>query len=215
MTIKKTFHGRKNEQGMALVIVLGLLAVLTLLAVAFAIAMRVERVAARYYADSKRAEAMIHVGMGSALEDINDIMHGELYPDFDTVRDPAGVREAFGSEGTGDDVDLFTGQVTNAIAKAVYADADAVTPEWKDVTSPDGDVIGRIAYLVINESGLLDVNYPGGEPRVRSTNIAEIDPFSLPDLWGTKRRAIRDHPGIRRTEQRNRQTGPALHVLFL
>jgi len=60
-----------SSPGIALVMVLGILSVMVIMAVAFAISMRTERVAAGNYADSVRARQLVHVGLARALDDIN------------------------------------------------------------------------------------------------------------------------------------------------
>ncbi|MDD4352644.1 MAG: pilus assembly PilX N-terminal domain-containing protein, partial [Candidatus Gracilibacteria bacterium] len=63
---------KKHNSGIALVMVLGILSVMLILAVAFAIAMRTERMAAGNYADSVRARQLVHVGIARAMADIQN-----------------------------------------------------------------------------------------------------------------------------------------------
>jgi len=55
--MKARYAESSGREGVALVIVLGLLSVMTILGVAFAVAMRVERLAARNAAHAVRADA--------------------------------------------------------------------------------------------------------------------------------------------------------------
>ncbi len=52
--------------------VLGILSVMVIMAVAFAISMRTERVAAGNYADSVRARQLVHVAIARAMADIQN-----------------------------------------------------------------------------------------------------------------------------------------------
>ena len=61
-----------SRSGIALVMVLGILSVMVIMAVAFAISMRTERVAAGNYADSVRTRQLVQVGIARALNQLVD-----------------------------------------------------------------------------------------------------------------------------------------------
>ena len=179
-----------NRSGVALIITLGLLSVLTLLAVAFAIAMRVESMAARNYVNLVRSKHLVRNGLSMAIDDIGQSCRGSTYPSWWDAPPPGFTwpaecltAEALGSYGTTEEVELVLGEVTNAIPPILLADADDVTTYWKEIyitnyppgsSSPIVQTNGRVAYLIINASGLLDANYVGGTPRDMS-----IDPHEL------------------------------------
>ena len=115
--MKNTDQNRQNRKsGVALVIVLGLLAVLTTLAVAFAIAMRVEHMAAQNYADAVRAENLVHAGFASAMEWIDGSMTVPAPLTYPRWTSGTQLVEAVASTGnSGPCGDLLTGEATNAI----------------------------------------------------------------------------------------------------
>ena len=181
-----------GRRGVALIITIGLLAVLTLLAVAFAIAMRVESMAARNYVNMVRSKQLIHTGLQWAMDDVTRTCVGRTYPDWKLIPEPGvpgstGPRDALASGWSGgalaDLCDLMTGEATNTVPLALHPDALARNAHWRNViVTNDGGVVqtnGRVAYLIVNTSGLLDANFIGGQPRVDSTSIGEIDPSYL------------------------------------
>ena len=66
---------KKHNSGIALVMVLGVLSVMVIMAVAFAISMRTERVASGNYADSVRARQLVHVAIARAMADIQNNLY--------------------------------------------------------------------------------------------------------------------------------------------
>lgn len=169
---------RRND-GVALVIVLGLLSILTILAVAFASAMWVERLAAWNHANSVRAEALIQAALVRAMTDVNTSTAGSCYPCW--TNRPAKRADAMGSDAVGVQLtDLLTGEAARTIPASLSNDVEAVANKcyWTNVVV-NGKTNGRIAYIVANASGLVDVNLAGGRFRNWSTNINEIDPGNL------------------------------------
>ena len=69
---KRSPHPRNS--GIALIIVLGFLGILLLLAVSFAISMRVERLATHTYLDQVRAKHLVHAALSRALSAVNTNM---------------------------------------------------------------------------------------------------------------------------------------------
>lgn len=170
-----------GSSGIALVIVLGLLAILTILAVAFASAMWVERMAAWNHANSVRAEALIQAALVRAMSDVHLRMVGRSYPCFTNA--PGGKYDAMASS-NGSNVrltNLLAGEAMSNVSLALQADANFVATRncyWIPIVA-DGRTNGRIAYVVVNSSGLMDINYAGGRHRNWSTNLAETDPGNL------------------------------------
>jgi hypothetical protein len=158
-----------------MIIVLGLLAVMTILAVSFAIAMRIERLAARNYANLVRAEHLIQVGFIRAMEEANNECIGECYPPFNAIRSP----------GTLTCPDLLTGEVTNAIPRAALANMQTLQAGWTNIVNSDGITNGRIAYILADVSGFVDVSHIGGAPRVWSTNVNQLYLGGHPDFSDT------------------------------
>lgn len=190
----KPYKKTQSERGVAVVMVLGLLTIMILLAVAFAITMRTERLAAGNAADTVRARELTHVALARALNELAATLGptGSFYPDgkypnwsatssFVNV-DGAG-RARFNTN-----VYLLRGEASNYVPRALWdaaTNADLFSPSnhWLAVESTnDGSVVyasesnlmGRVAYLIINCSGLLDANYAGGMARQSGTNPNEI-----------------------------------------
>jgi len=179
-----------SRSGVALVIVLGLLTVLTILAVAFSIAMRFEQFSARHYTDEVRARHYLHVGIVRAMEHVGNEMAEAHYPyPFWQDSAPAAYGHAYASRGAGAQVDLFTGDVTNYIPASLWQDATNVQPTWAYIIGKDpktGSVTstnGRLAFLVINASGLIDANSCHAETNgITMTDPGGVALDLLPDV---------------------------------
>jgi Tfp pilus assembly protein PilX len=167
--------------GVALIIVLGMLAILLLLSVTFFSTMRLERLVSRNYADEVRARHLAHVALVRAMEDVDDTMIGHsCYPCW-IDRSPTLVADAMSSDGTVANSGILTGEASNLIPCALWNDTITAASNcyWRDVTN------GRISYLVVNCSGLLDANIVGGTNRTCSTNVHELSLRHLPDMVST------------------------------
>ena len=71
--MKTSYRQRQGaRRGVALVIVLGMLALMTLLAVAFSIYMRTERMASGNFKSDVRTRQLLHAALTRAIADIND-----------------------------------------------------------------------------------------------------------------------------------------------
>jgi len=174
---------KRSNSGVALIVVLGIMAVLAILAVAFSKAMRDERLSSRNYADQVRAEHFIQAGLTRALDRLEYRLSGSCYPYFSED-----APDAMGSYNLTNPVcDLLVGEATNMIPRALWTDAVAVTCNWIYIIGTNDTTTtmtnGRVAFLILNCSGLLDANYLGGKyPRNIGTNISELDPESLLEI---------------------------------
>ncbi|MFO7870820.1 MAG: hypothetical protein R6V03_05245 [Kiritimatiellia bacterium] len=171
---------KQNPEGVALIIILGVLTVLILLAAAFSHVMRTGRRAARGYADRVRAQQLVHAALGRAMEHVNAAMRSANLPY------PVWTNGALVSSGSGPACDILSGGASNCIPGSLGNGAFAASTNclWTDLVSSDGVTNGRIAYMVVNCSGLLDANYAGGFPRTNSTSVRELDLSGsvLPDV---------------------------------
>lgn len=222
-----------RRQGIALIIVLGMLAVMMVLGVAFVTAMRTERVAAGNFMEVMKARHLVYTALARAMDDIEDDLDYSgtpLYPEWYTNYPHTMTTKSVDLH-TGDAQQLVPfrllktsrklaspGKVTSASGTTLY-DEHA---EWSDNLSPGMDIEriradgggrefgiinaivdsrldtdkswapndlyrvslpqwqevegeGRIAYLVVDASGLLDGSYVGGETsRGRGANPREI-----------------------------------------
>lgn len=189
----KTYASNESaRRGVALIIVLGLLAIMTLLTISFSIAMRIERLAARNYANSVRARNLIHAGAIRAMDEVVETMRAPAansfnsYPDFSSKQ---GAPDAMVST-TGPSPrnptycrNIFTGEIRKSIPSSLWKDIESVTNRCEWIRLSQGtNVVGRYAYLVVNTSGLIDGNYAGGDARWWSTNVSELDLSLLPEF---------------------------------
>jgi len=169
-----------NQQGIALVIVLGFLSIMTIMAVSFAINMRTERLTSRMFLDSVRSRHFIDVALARALSDIDYEMN---LPNPDLA---SPLFDFYASNGSGPTTNLFAGDVTNYLASGWTG----VIPQSRFVTitnlaNPTGPPIGRYAYLAVNLTGLLDMNYVGldsSRASGRSPGEIRISPNILSDV---------------------------------
>ncbi len=201
--------------------VLGVLALMLVLAVAFAISMRTERLAAGNYADSVRARRLVHVGLVRAMDDICRIMGtnlasgGLVYPPWSVTNSYAtkltnttNIAILCAELGPGGRIwtKLYTNNntiltttadsATNFVPQALWSaatNADNLDPSnhwveiWSGVTDTSVDeakLSGRVSYLILNCSGLLDANFVGGNGIARQygTNPTEIAVSLLGEL---------------------------------
>ncbi len=135
-----------SRSGVALIMVLGLLSILTLLAIAFAIAMRVERIAARNYANGVRAKHLVEAALVRAIDHVGESMAGEVYPCWNE-EEPLDVFDALPSyDPSSPDkcTDLITGEALANVPFSLRADISNATDyvHWKDVISKGGETNG-------------------------------------------------------------------------
>jgi hypothetical protein len=164
-----------SRRGVALIIVLGLLGLLLISAVSFAVLMRTERNAATNYRHTSSARQMLHAGLARALEDINADIGDDLCPAWTNRTVISGSLtnlypypenmffSRYDSAGTGNDpvpARLLTKDVMTYIPVLYHrrlTENIFAPPEWVPINY-GGSVIGRYAYAVIDTSGLLDAN---------------------------------------------------------
>jgi len=159
------------------------------MAVAFSIAMRIERLAARNYLNESRAEQMIHVALSRAMEGVSLSTRSRTYTDFRRHPSDAGnvhedyaynpvsgsdsISNAFRSwsllaAATNPCTDLLRGEATNFIPKFAWADALATSAdcEWLPIYNrPYADTqtkVGEVAWIAVDSGFGLDANTIGG-----------------------------------------------------
>jgi len=199
----KPCKGTNSEKGVALIMVLGLLTVMVLMAVTFAITMRTERLAAGNAADTVRARELVQVGLVRVMNDLavnlgpTGLIHpdGKVYPDWN-VTNSYYTNDITGKARWGTNVYLLAtdraNEATNYIPRSIWTavtNADTSNPSyhWLPVehlaytNNPLGNpclsesnLMGRVAYLILNCSGLLDANYVGGTARGVGMDPTEI-----------------------------------------
>lgn len=167
---------KQNRNGIALVLVTGFLALLTLLGIAFAVAMRTERLAARANNESVRARQITHAALAEALSALEDEYYG----------DPVITNEALFSTGgvsaPDDLVGMNNWEALSHLPASLWLAATNAMSDYTWVDLPGfGDLTGRYAFVAMDCSGLLDANYIGGGTRLVGTNASEISFSNLPE----------------------------------
>ncbi len=166
-----------NREGVALILVIGMLALMTVMGVTFAIFMRTERAAANNFRADIQNRELLQVAMGRALDALEGNVGNAMYPPFD-------VLQSTGTGGTNQCA--MTGSVTNWIPSSVLA-GTTVLPQWINAPSQVG---GQYSWVVLNCSGLLDVNYAGGGDRASGTNVSEIQLSALSEVGNAGNSAL-------------------------
>ncbi len=160
--------------GSALVVTLGLLAVLALLVFAFAFSARTERFAARHDRDRVVARQYLDVALAAAMEAVlhytTNYNNGSPAPFFWVTRfTPLDFisANAFVSLAGGDGpaiAGFFDNACTNLIPASLLAEVRDLEPRWIPIVGEEEGsrrqtgTNGFIAYAVINCSGLLDAH---------------------------------------------------------
>ncbi len=159
-----------GRSGIALVIVLGMLAVMVLMGVAFSISMRTERMAASAYVDIVRARSLMDSALGQVVtEHIPAVMEFEgddFYPSWFT--DPPD---------TGAGGENFTDEIGIRYVPGVLHDRarGADDLDWVDIEDPEtGRFYGQYAFMIVNTSGLLDANHVSGANRAHGAGPEEL-----------------------------------------
>lgn len=165
---------QKSQQGIALIMVLGFLAVLSILAVSFAITMRTERLASSVYVDGVKARQLLYVAMTRAVDEIDYelVTSGNVMP-----TDADGQKVIWSTGGPVVSNFLYAGEATNYIPAAAVSSLDDA--RWVTIDDPDGNPAGRIAFAAFDISGLVDIN--GVVDQFNETNLHAAAFSALPD----------------------------------
>lgn len=155
------FRKKDNRRGVALIIVLGILALLMIMGVAFSVSMRIERRSAGNYSHSVATKNLVWAGLARAIDDIESDMNGCFYPTNDFLNTPVPVGEEYVSLGRGAAMDYIPVVLHNyaASVKSGWVNFDVVHGTGRNTST---NIPGRYAYLIINCSDFIDANYAGG-----------------------------------------------------
>jgi len=201
----------ESRDGIALVLVLGILSILLILGVAFATALRTEQLATRNSIDSLRARQLVDVAINEALDAIDlardpTLGDGDFQPAATSLADLIFVS----GEGTGKTIsksELLNGPARSFLPPSVIAAMEgAEEPRFIEITPPPPPSVtltapaftGQVAYLVADVSSYIDGSLAGGLARNHGTNVGEIVLFDVGpslteltdfvenrrDLWG-------------------------------
>lgn len=158
---------RDPRSGIALILVLGFLSLLIIMAVGFAVSMRVERLVARSSLDHIKARQLGEAALARVVWDVNDSVADEMVPPWsgDWVD---GVYESIGSGTKATNLmsgaNLLSGYSSNYVPRSMLAAtlSAADNAEWLPFEYPSATGtkrVGQYAYVVVDCSGLLDVNF--------------------------------------------------------
>ncbi len=167
-----------RRRGVAIILVLGILALMMLLGVAFSITMRVERTGAGNFSNRVNTRHLVNATLARALEAIDLSMAmdrastNHLYPAWHVLP----------SAGAGDVVRLGWGRGLGYVQGALTNEAMDAWSTWLDLALDEG-VKGRGAFLVINESGFVDANRAAGVwTRAAGSTPGELDVSGFPSV---------------------------------
>jgi hypothetical protein len=195
----------EKKSGAALVLALGFLAILTFIFVAFTALMRTERLADRGFLISARNQHLLNAALVRAMEDIDGSIGAEGYPSAPSLSSQGSLPldVDFSAEedfipGTGSS--LFTAY-----------QSERQSAGWESVSSANNQMLGRVGYIVLNTSGLIDANYAGGytnlagnidyQPRRFGTSPSEIQlSHTLLSEFTDPKNPAKSFPGIRLDE---------------
>ncbi len=173
------FQSRRDERGVALIIVLGFLGLMVMMAVAFMVQARVERMVADSTLDGMRARQFAQTGIAAAVQDyLNEYMQAvKDKADPSRRSDPkftmflSGDRKTkFVSNLMYGNSDLWNGESYDWLPQFVLSDStididDVETMKWiwirQDPESSGSRILGRYAYVCFNLSGGVDANLLG------------------------------------------------------
>jgi len=189
---RKNFRG-KSESGIALILTLAILVMVTLLVVAFAISMRVENTASRNFNDLIKARQMAQAAVDQAVATLRNATP-VVSPGVNYVTSPGAVYTFAGGVWTTSSL-VSTNWTTPSLTGLVdlnqnnlitgltgdYPAGSRIWAGWTNVTaSGSSQVIGRFAYWVDDESSKVNLNVAGSRGNdLQGYTPAAIDLQSL------------------------------------
>lgn len=169
------FRLRRNERGVALIIVLGFLGLMVMMAVAFMVQARVERMVADSTLDGMRARQVAQTGIAAAIQDYMNAIKS-LDSQSDTKYDmflsgDLNVSASYHySDILYDSTNLWNGEAADWLPASLTAndspvDIDKIADmEWiwvRQKPNSRSRILGRYAYACFNLSGGVDANLLG------------------------------------------------------
>lgn len=159
-----------DRKGVALILIIGLLALMMVMGIAFSVYMRTERVASGNFKNDVKTRQLLYAALNRALLEIDAGLGTASYPPWYFTN----------SAGYGDAMAITNGIAWTLIPSSAVGTGTTLRCQWMDITQ--GGVEGRIAYLAVNCSGLLDANSAGGADRFVGTNAQEIQILNLSEI---------------------------------
>jgi hypothetical protein len=159
----------KSERGIALVLTLAILTLVTLLVIAFTVSMRVENTASKNFNDLIKARQLAQAAVDQAVSIIRSAtpppspgMTWVAAPGVIYMISAAGITKSniytdASVLGAGT-INLNSGGFITGF-NSFYNASSMITAGWQNVTAPGGELIGRFAYWMDVEATKLDVNF--------------------------------------------------------
>ena len=174
-----------------MILVLGMLALMLIMATAFSVMMRTEHAGAGNFSDEIRSKHVVWAALADAVANIEaNIPDTDLYPAWEGL----GPQGTDLSQNTGTvQVNVVWGKAGDFVPGRLYDLAADAYSDW--VVDHTSGV--RYSYLVLNCSGLLDGNYAGGSNRMAGVHPNELYIANLPDVVNTDDLAQRRDDDVR------------------
>ncbi|MCK5594682.1 general secretion pathway protein GspK [bacterium] len=160
-----------NQSGIALILVVSIMAVLASIAAAFSYSMIMDQRAAANYMTGVKADYVAKAGIQHAigvLKKDGDPSNNEsgdycMYEGYDWYEDDWGYDSSlFGIDSTESlTADSCISNDANVISTNAPAAVDGADSRWINLMDSQGRLIGRYAVLVIDESGKININSAG------------------------------------------------------
>lgn len=176
--------GSDRRRGIALVIVLGLMAMLIVMGLSFATSMRTERRAARMSGYQLGSLELTYYALAEAMNQIENDLGSQSFtsPNWGNLTIHTGNNGNYPSAGTNNS--LLSWYHAYFVPGAILGVARAETNFclWRRVNYPDGREAGIFAYMIVDCGGLLDFNgnhetdprLAKAIPRGPGTNVSEL-----------------------------------------
>lgn len=160
-----------SRAGIALVIVLGMLALMMLVSVAFSVYMRTERIAASNHKNDVRVQLLLQACMNKALAEIDDMIPPGVTSIESVPGWTNGVYIGTPLPGIGPDPVFNTNNCFNKYVPGVLTGALSSAVGFQLFSTGNK---GRYSYIALDCAGLLDANYTDGTNRYFGTNVHEV-----------------------------------------
>lgn len=176
-----------NKRGVAIIIVLGMMAIFMMAGVAFSISMRLERLGASNFKYGAQSRHMLWGALAHAMEQIDASMVGPstnmlLYPDWDILTS-IGTNTIPGRPARVLTAAVLDNQIPQDLFDLAWNLATNCFWEAKTTRAYGMDMPrGRYAYMILNMSGYLDANYVGGMTHMYGGDPNEICVTGMPSV---------------------------------
>jgi len=179
--MSSTPSNRASREGIALIVVLGILSLLVILGFGFSVAMRTERMAASSAAETVRTRQLLQAALARSVDSISQAMIAANVaypaPTYVSGSIPGPTVLAFGP------TNLMSTEALLYVPLDFHVDASNASPRWVNIVDPlSTNVLGRYAFIAVDSSGLIDINsvHLDNMPRLKGTNAGEVKISHLP-----------------------------------